>query len=287
MRFAFVEEHPEQWPVSVLCDVLEVSRSGYYAWRSAQESSRSERERALVDEMKSIHAERFKGSYGSPRMQRELATRGRKVCKNTVARLMKKHELRATTARKFRHTTDSNHSHPVAKNVLNQEFEQTGPNEAWVSDITYVPTREGWLYLACVVDLYSRKVVGWSMSDRMKSELVMRALAMALEQRCPEAAELLHHSDRGSQYASAAFQQVLRDHGITCSMSGVGNCYDNAAMESFFATLKKELIHQERYATRAEARQRIFEYIEVFYNRERLHSALGYQSPCRFEELAA
>lgn len=282
-----MEEHQEQWPVSVLCEVLGVSRSGYYAWRSAQESARSQRERALVDEMKAIHAERFKGSYGSPRMQRELSARGRKVCKNTVARLMRKHELKATTARKFRHTTDSNHSHPVAENVLNQEFEQAVPNAAWVSDITYVWTDEGWLYLASVLDLYSRRVVGWSMSERMTSDLVISAVQAALQQRCPEAGELLHHSDRGSQYASAAFQNVLREHKITCSMSGVGNCYDNAAMESFFATLKKELIHQERFATRAQARQRIFEYIEVFYNRERRHSALGYQSPCRFEELAA
>jgi transposase InsO family protein len=282
-----VEEHQEQWPVSVLCAVLEVSRSGYYAWRCAGESARSQQERALVTEMRSIHAERFKGSYGSPRMHRELLARGRKVSQNTVAKLMKKHELKATTARKFRHTTDSNHSHPVAENVLNQEFEQAGPNAAWASDITYVWTDEGWLYLAGVLDLYSRRAVGWSMSERMTSDLVISAMQAALRQRCPEAGELLHHSDRGSQYASAAFQKVLREHGITCSMSGVGNCYDNAAMESFFATLKKELVHQERFATRAQARQRIFEYIEVFYNRERRHSALGYQSPCRFEELAA
>jgi transposase InsO family protein len=282
-----VEEHQEQWPVSLLCDVLDVSRSGYYAWRGAQESARCKREQALVVEMKAIHAEQHKGCYGSPRMQRELGARGRRVCKNTVARLMKKHELRSTTARKFRHTTDSKHSHPVADNVLNQEFEQASPNAAWVSDITYVWTDEGWLYLAGVLDLYSRRVVGWSMSERMTSELVVSAVQAALRQRCPEAGELLHHSDRGSQYASAAFQAVLREHEITCSMSGVGNCYDNAAMESFFATLKKELIHQERFVTRAQARQRIFEYIEVFYNRERLHSALGYQSPWRFEELTA
>jgi len=282
-----VEEHQEQWPVSVLCDVLNVSRSGYYAWRCAMESARLRREQALVAEMKAIHEDRHKGCYGSPRMHQELVARGRKVCKNTVARLMRKHELKATTARKFRHTTDSNHSHPVAENVLNQEFEQAGPNAAWVSDITYVWTDEGWLYLAGVLDLYSRRVVGWSMSERMTSELVTSALRAALRQRCPEAGELLHHSDRGSQYASGAFQKVLHERGITCSMSGVGNCYDNAVMESFFASLKKELIHQERFATRAQARHRVFEYIEVFYNRERLHSALGYQSPCRFEELAA
>ena len=170
---------------------------------------------------------------------------------------------------------------------MNQEFERARPNEAWVSDITYVPTREGWLYLVCVLDLYSRRVVGWSMSERMTSDLVISALEMGLLTRCPEGQSLLHHSDRGSQYASGAFQRLLREHGITCSMSGTGNCYDNAAMESFFATLKKELVHQEDYATREAARQSIFEYIEVFYNRERRHSALNYESPCRFEEAAA
>lgn len=287
MRYGFIEAHQGTWPVSVLCEVLGVSRSGYYAWEKRPESGRSVRRRELVAQMREIHGEKYKASYGSPRMHQELVARGHEVSENTVAQLMRAHELRASTARKFRHTTDSNHSHPVADNVLNQEFEQSGPNEAWVSDITYVPTREGWLYLVCVLDLYSRKVVGWSMSERMTSQLVISALGMALQQRCPRAEELLHHSDRGSQYASSAFQRVLREHGITCSMSGRGNCYDNAAMESFFATLKKELIHQEDYVTRAQARQSIFEYIEAFYNRERLHSALGYQSPIAFEEAAA
>ena len=182
----------------------------------------------------------------------------------------------------FRHTTDSNHRHPVAANVLNQEFEQPRPNAVWVSDITYIPTREGWLYLACVLDLYSRKVVGWSMSERMTSDLVLSALEMALRQRSP-GSELLHHSDRGSQYASGAYQALLEKHGIVCSMSRKGNCYDNAAMESFFATLKKELIHQQDYETRCEARRCLFEYVEVFYNGERRHSALGYVSPRQYE----
>lgn len=287
MRYEFIEAQQETWPVSVLCAVLDVSRSGYYAWAKRPESARSVRHRELVAEMREIHEEKFKHCYGSPRMHQELLWRGYDVSENTVAELMQAHDLRASTARKFKHTTDSNHTHPVAKNVLNQEFEQSGPNEAWVSDITYVPTREGWLYLASVVDLYSRKVVGWSMSERMTSQLVITALVMALKERCPQAAELLHHSDRGSQYASEAFQKLLRAHGITCSMSGTGNCYDNAAMESFFATLKKELIHQQDYQTRAQARQSIFEFIEVFYNRERLHSALEYQSPCAFEEAVA
>lgn len=273
--------------MTVMCEVLEVSRSGYYAWQRRPESARSVRRRELVAEMRVIHGEKHKGNYGSPRMFKELRARGREVCENTVAKLMQEHELRAATARKFRHTTDSNHSYPVAENVLNQEFEQARPNEVWVSDITYIPTREGWLYLVCVLDLYSRRVVGWSMSERMTSDLVISALEMGLLTRSPEGQSLLHHSDRGSQYASGAFQKLLADQGIRCSMSGKGNCYDNAAMESFFATLKKELVHQEDYATREAARKSIFEYIEVFYNRERRHSALNYESPCRFEEAAA
>lgn len=273
--------------MNVLCEVLDVSRSGYYAWAKRPESARSVRHRDLVAEMRKIHGEKFKHCYGSPRMHKELVLRGHQVSENTVAELMQAHDLRASTARKFKHTTDSNHSHPVAANVLNQEFEQSAPNEVWVSDLTYVPTREGWLYLVCVVDLFSRKVVGWSMSERMTSQVVIAALAMALKERCPQAEELLHHSDRGSQYASEAFQKLLRDHGITCSMSGTGNCYDNASMESFFATLKKELVHQQDYQTREEARRSIFEYLEVFYNRERLHSALDYRSPSAFEEAVA
>ena len=209
MRYEFIETHQESWPVGVLCEVLDVSRSGYYAWANRPESARSIRQGELVSAMREIHGEKFKDSYGSPRMHKELLARGHEVSENTVAELMQAHDLRASTAKKFKHTTDSNHSHPVAKNVLNQEFDKSGPNEAWVSDITYVPTREGWLYLACVVDLYSRKVVGWSMSERMTSSLVISALVMALEERCPQAAELLHHSDRGSQYASEAFQREV------------------------------------------------------------------------------
>jgi transposase InsO family protein len=269
-----------------MCAVLEVSRSGYYAWRERPESERSQRQRELVSEMREIHSDKDMRNYGSPRMYQELVARGRQVCENTVARVMQSYELRSTTAKKFRATTtDSNHSHPVAANHLNQEFEQTGPNRVWVSDITYIPTREGWLYLVCVLDLYSRKVVGWSMSPRMTSELVLSALEMALGRRCPGGeGGLLHHSDRGSQYCSGAFQEALLRAGIRCSMSRKGNCYDNAVMESFFATLKKELVHQADYASRQEARQSLFEYIEVFYNRRRRHSALGYVSPEQYEQ---
>jgi putative transposase len=282
VKFQWIEDHRASWPVEVLCQVLCVSRSGYYAWRVRPESERAQRQEKLVEEIQAIHNEHHKDCYGSPRMHKELVARGREVCENTVAQLMQDHDLKASTQKKFRHTTDSNHSHPVAENLLNQAFEQEKPNQVWVSDMTYVWTREGWLYLVCVLDLYSRKVVGWSMSHRMTKDLVLSALEMALLNRRPDA-ELMHHSDRGSQYCSQVFQDVLREENITCSMSRKGNCYDNAVMESFFASLKKELVYQEDYRTRAEARQSLFEYIEVFYNQERLHSSLGYLSPAAYE----
>jgi putative transposase len=270
-----------------MCQVLEVSRSGFYAWRKRPESVRSQRQQALVEEINTIHSDRDMKSYGSPRMQRELAARGHEVSENTVAKLMREHGLRAASSRKFRVTTDSHHSLPVAENVLNREFQQESPDRVWLADITYVWTREGWLYLACVLDACSRKIVGWSMSERITKDLVLEALRMGLGRRRPDcAAGLLHHSDRGSQYASGAFQELLRDEHITCSMSRKGNCWDNAMMESFFATLKKERIHQEEYATREEARTSVFDYIERFYNRIRRHSALGYQSPEQFEQAA-
>lgn len=285
MRYAFIEEHREEWPVSEQCRVLEVSRSGYYAWRARPPSERQERQQSLVSQIRSIHGERHKGCYGSPRLWQELRSRGVRVCENTVARLMRVHGMRASTVRKFRHTTDSNHPHPVAKNVLQQDFSATRANEKWVADITYLGTQEGWLYLAAVEDLYTRKVVGWSLGERMTSELVTDALRMAIGRQLP-GRSLTAHSDRGSQYASAQYQKLLASEGIRCSMSRRGNCWDNAPMESFFATLKKELVYQRTYATRAEARRSVFEYIEVFYNQERRHSALGYMSPCQFEEAA-
>ena len=270
-----------------MSEVLDVSRSGFYAWRQRCESKRSERQRGLVAQMQEIHRDRDMKSYGSPRMQKELAARGATCSENTVARLMKDHGLRAATAKKFRVTTDSNHSHPVSKNVLNREFEQENADRVWLSDITYIWTCEGWLYLACVLDAYSRKIVGWSMGKRITQDLVRDALWMALGRRRPDGESgLLHHSDRGSQYASEAFQELLRDENITCSMSRKGNCWDNAMMESFFATLKKERIHQEHYTTRAEARASVFDYIERFYNRVRRHSALNYLSPEQYEEAA-
>jgi transposase InsO family protein len=284
VRYGFIDEHRGRWPVRLLCDVLRVSAGGYYTWRRRPASARQRRRDALVVELRAIHQE-VQGRYGSPRMHAELAARGRACCVNTVARLMRTHGIAAKTRRKFRHTTDSNHDRPVAANVLDRQFEPAAANRAWVADITYIPTREGWLYLAAVEDLYSRQIVGWSMGERISSRLVVDALEMAVSRRLPGAG-LVAHSDRGSQYASEHYQRLLAKHGITCSMSRRGDCWDNAPMESFFASLKKELVHDEDYQTRAEARVSVFEYIEVFYNRVRRHSALRYLSPAEYEQAA-
>ncbi len=285
MIFSFVERHKDLGPVAVMCDALEVSRQGFYAWRMRPPGEQERRRVALLVEIAAVHAE-FKERYGSPRIHAELEGRGVDCCVNTVAKLMSENEIRAKACRKFRNTTDSDHPFPVADNVLDRQFDAAkGPNERWVADITYIPTREGWLYLAAVEDLYSRRVVGWSLADDMESRLVVDALEMALTRRSPDAG-LLAHSDRGSQYASDHYQRLLRKHGIECSMSGVGQCWDNAPMESFFATLKKELVHHENYQTRAEAGASIVDYVEMFYNPKRRHSSLGYQSPMTFEQTA-
>jgi transposase InsO family protein len=281
MTFRFIEEHRDRWPVRLLCEALEASPAGYYAWRERPISARRERREALVVEIRAIHAE-VKGRYGSPRVHAELAARGRGCCVNTVARLMRDNDIAAKTARKFRRTTDSNHDLPVAENLLDRRFDPGSPNESWVADITYIPTREGWLYLAAVEDLYSRRVVGWSMADHMGSRLVVDALELAVQRRLPDEG-LLAHSDRGGQYASEHYQRLLARHGITCSMSRRADCWDNAPMESFFASLKKELVHGADFATRAEARAAIVEYIEAFYNTKRRHSTLGYVSPAEYE----
>jgi putative transposase len=223
-----------------------------------------------------------KGRYGSPRMTAELNARGHACTENTVAKLMKGHGIRAKAARRFVRTTDSRHSLPVAGNLLARQFSPSGPNVAWSADITYIPTADGWLYLAVVEDLFSRMIVGWSMDSTMTSRLVVDALGMAVGRRLP-AEGLVAHSDRGSQYASEHYQLLLKRHGISCSMSGVAQCWDNAPVESFFASLKKELVHHEAYTTRAEARASIFEYVEAFYNRARRHSSLGFLSPVEFE----
>jgi transposase InsO family protein len=281
VTFHFIEEHREQWPVRVLCDALDVSPAGYYAWRDRPASARQQEQRAMLVEIRAVHAE-YKARYGSPRVHAELVARGHDCCVNTVAKLMREHEIRAKTARKFRCTTDSDHDLPVAENLLDRQFDPAAPNAAWVADITYIPTGEGWLYLAAVEDLYSRRVVGWSMADHLESRLVVDALALAVERRLPGEG-LLAHSDRGSQYASDHYQRLLGKQGITCSMSRRADCWDNAPMESFFASLKKELVHDAGFATRAEARAAIVEYIEVFYNTKRRHSSLGYVSPAEYE----
>jgi putative transposase len=284
MRYRFIASHEKTWPIAIQCRVLEVSRSGYYAWRKRPVSRTAQRREQLTSQIRHIHERTHHGCYGSPRVHRQLVDEGSICNRKTVAKLMKQAGIRASTVRRFRvQTTDSNHPHPVAENIVNRDFTPPGRNLAWAADITYVPTAEGWLYLAVVEDLYSRKIVGWSMSERIDSRLVTDALHMAIERERP-AAGLIAHSDRGVQYASDHYQRVLQHHGITCSMSRKGNCWDNAPMESFFATLKKELVHQRLYPTRAAARQSLFDYIEVFYNRVRRHSTLGYMSPIMFEQ---
>jgi transposase InsO family protein len=269
-----------------MCRVLKVSRSGFYAWQRRKPSRRARREEELIKKIRKVHEE-SRGLYGYPRAHRALLIDGEIVSRNTVARLMRKAKIRAKTRKRYVPcTTDSRHDKPVADNLLERDFSAAAPNRKWLADITYVPTAQGWLYLAAVLDVFSRRIVGWSMADHMEVDLVEGALQMALVHRRPAGCDLLHHSDRGSQYASDDYLGLLQRHGITVSMSGKGDCYDNAMMESFWATLKCELVHQQRYATRDQARQSIFEYIEVFYNRRRLHSSLGYVSPDSFEAAA-
>jgi transposase InsO family protein len=266
-----------------MCHVLEVSRAGYYAWLGRPESPRAARQSEVLERIRQIHRD-SRETYGSPRVHRALEAKGVACCENTVAKLMRRAGVRAATARRFVvRTTDSRHGHAVAENALDRRFEPGDPDRTWVGDITYIATGEGWLYLAAVLDLGSRKVVGWATADHLRSELIERALLNALEHRRPSG-PVLHHSDRGVQYACDDYQELLRGNGLEVSMSRKGNCWDNAAMESFFGTLKQELVHRETYTTREEARRSLFEYIEVFYNRQRLHSTLGYLSPVQYEE---
>jgi putative transposase len=282
VRYAFIRAHRHEFPVEVACEVLQVSRSGSYAWDGRLASPREVRRGAVLDQIRQVHQE-SRQTYGSPRVHRALKARGIRCCVNTVAKLMKGRAIRSKASRPFVvKTTNSRHDRPVAENVLDREFYPDRPNEVWTADITYVPTAEGWLYLAVVLDLFSRRAVGWATANHLRAERTCNALRMALEHRRPEG-ELLHHSDRGVQYASDAYQGLLREHGIKPSMSRQGDCYDNAVTESFFSTTKRELTHHEAYATREEARGSLFEYIEVFYNRQRLHSTLGYRSPVEYE----
>jgi len=282
VRFSFIATEKACYPVALLCRVLKVSRSGYYAWHQRPAATRTRQDQSLALEVAAIHAH-SRGRYGSPRVHAELRERGQCIARKRVARLMRAAGLRARERRRFRCTTDSKHQMAIKGNLLARRFAVAAPNTGWVTDITYLWTLEGWLYLAVILDLFSRRVIGWALSERLERGLALEALAMALKQRQPSRG-LLHHSDRGSQYASHEYQQLLARYGILSSMSRSGNCWDNAVAESFFATLKLELVYQTRWATRAEARSAVFEYIELFYNRQRRHSALGYLCPTEFEQ---
>lgn len=281
MRFGFIAAEKAAFPVRLLCRMLQVSRAGFYAWQARPPAPRARADERLGLEIAAIHVE-SRHRYGSPRIHAELADRGCRTSRKRVARLMRVRGLVARRRRRFRVTTQSRHPFPIAPNVLARQFERARPDQAWVTDITYIPTGEGWLYLAVILDLWSRFAVGWAMSERITDDVTLDALDMALARRRPPPG-LLHHSDRGSQYASGDYQKVLAEHGIVCSMSRRGNCWDNAVAESFFATLKVELVNDATWATRALARTALFDYIELFYNGPRRHSALGYLSPRAFE----
>jgi transposase InsO family protein len=286
MRFRFIEDRRADYPVALMCDVLGVSPAGYYAWRSRPESRRSAANRALVDDIKRVHRD-TRGRYGSPRIHVELKAQGRGASRGRIERLMRRHGIRAIMARPRRvRTTDSRHDLPIAPNLLDRSFSATAPNQVWLADITYIETDQGWLYLAAVMDLYSRRIVGWAMADHLRASLPLAALRMAISAQRPGVG-LIHHSDRGVQYASADYRKLMQSAGLRASMSRKGNCYDNAPMESFFHTLKTELVHHRHYATRIEATRDIFAYIEGFYNRTRRHSAIGYISPIEMELKAA
>ena len=285
MRYRVIQAHDRRDPLRLMCRALGVSPAGYDAWRARPASARAAANRELLTEIRLLPRD-SRQTYGSPRLWQALVRQGRQVGQHRVARLIRHAGLRAKTVKTWRATTRSAHPFPVASNQLNRQFTVAAPNQVWAGDITYIWTAEGWLYLAVLLDLYSRAVIGWAMGARLTGELTQQVLQMALHRRTPKPG-FLHHSDRGSQYAATAYQQQLTAAGITGSMARRGNCWDNACVESFFSTLKRELIYHRQYRTRAEASQEIFEYIEVFYNRQRCHSTLGYQSPAEFEARTA
>jgi putative transposase len=281
VKYAWIAAQGKAFALAELCDVLDVSLSGYRAWKRGGTADRKRMtDSQMLAVIRAIHAE-LKGAYGSPRMVRELRRRGLAAGKQRVERLMRENGIRARHKRRYKVTTDSKHGLPVAANLLERNFTPTAPDQVWTSDITYLWTDEGWLYLAIVLDLFNREVIGWSLKPRMTTDIVIDALTMAWFRRRPEAG-VMHHSDRGSQYASHAFQDKLKEFGMTCSMSRKGNCWDNAPTESWFNSFKNERVHGQRYATHADMKAASFEYIEVFYNRTRQHSTLGYQSPIQF-----
>lgn len=283
MRYAFIKAHRSQWAVSLMAQVLAVSLSGFYSWLKRPQSQRAQDDEILTEKITMFHCG-SRCTYGAPRIHKDLQAAGYRVGRKRVARLMRKAGLRGKTKRKFKVTTNSKHLRPRAENLVKQDFDVTEPNALWASDITYVSTAEGWLYLAVTLDLFSRKVVGWAFSSRLTDYLTLSALGMAKQQRF-ELEGLLHHSDQGGQYASATFRAALNASNIRQSMSGKGNCYDNAVVESFFATLKTEEVEGAGYETRQQAKTSIFSYLEGFYNIKRRHSSLGYLSPDDFEKV--
>jgi putative transposase len=283
MKFRFISDHLETFNVGRMCNLLNVSRSGFYAWKKRPECSRRRQNRALEDRIRLLHADSH-GIYGAPRIHRDLNEAGVRCGKNRVARIMRNAGIRSRTKKKFKATTNSKHNLPVAPNLLNQKFKVDAPDRVWVGDITYIWTNQGWLYLAVVLDLFNRQVLGWAAASRMNRQLAINALQVALGKRKPGQG-LLHHTDRGSQYASSDYQKILKEHGMICSMSRKGNCYDNAVAESFFARLKSEWVNHQRYLSRKEAIQSLFYYIEIFYNRKRRHSFIDYATPQEYEAL--
>jgi putative transposase len=282
VKYQCVADSRYEFPVAMMCRLLRIKPSGLYAWARRPPSRRSQENDRLRKKIAEIHAE-SDGVYGSPKVRDGLFLLGFEAGKHRVARLMREMGLKGCPKKRYRVTTQSDHGFRTAPNTLDRQFTADAPNQRWAADITYIRTGEGWLYLAVVMDLYSKAIVGWSMSHRINRDLVLQALLMALWNRTPEEG-LMHHSDRGSQYASGDFQALLTEHGIECSMSGAGNCYDNAVVESWFGLLKRERVHRRHYRTRQEARQDIFDYIERFYNRRRPHGSAGRMSPLQYEE---
>lgn len=285
MRYRFIDVHRSEHAVVTMCRVLGVSKAGYYVWRDRAPSARALSNQRLAVEIRAVH-QRSRRTYGSPRVHAELVAGGEKVNRKRIERVMRVEGIRAKKKHRFRVTTDSRHGEPIAPNVLNRQFavdEVAGRNRVWAGDITYIPTLEGWLYLAVVLDIGTRSVVGWAMRHTLERRLACDALEMALQRRCPEVG-VLHHSDRGCQYASRDFRALLEREGMLSSMSRKGDCWDNAVVESFFSTLKSELVEDAKWATREEARLALFEWIEVWYNRQRRHSSLGYLSPMQYEQ---
>jgi putative transposase len=283
MRYTFIKAHRQQWRIVVMCKVLEVAVSGFYDWLKRPVSKRSQENEHLTEQILMFHCG-SRWTYGSPRIYKDLKATGYRVSENRVARLMKRSGIQGKAKRRFKTTTISKHQRPRVENLVKQNFQAFEPNKLWVSDVTYIATLEGWLYLAVILDVFSRRIVGWAFSERLTDDLVLTALCMAKHQHSTKT-NLIHHSDQGSQYASAAFQAGLNQDNITQSMSGKGNCYDNALAESFFATLRTEEISDTPYQTRQQAKTSIFKYTETFYNSKRRHSSLNYLSPNDFERV--